>query len=383
MNSLHIPHNELVALKDKANLTGAYQLLDVRFSVSSDDEAIIFLFNQMYQRFKIRPDDVEHQFYYITSNNSFNKPLVIFQDQAYPIIVNELMYSNACMVIFRHISNYFRDFYIIHAGVVSKGEDGIVFAGQSCFGKTTLTLELVRRGYGFFSDEFCPIERGTMHILPFPRTLSLRAESIALLKNVPDVITAQNIDERGKKSFDIDAWKKGSIGQHAIGKHFFFVRGRKSGQEERTFYLLLMQEDHELIRDLKGIPGISLISRNETEHYVVYRFSFSQGEGLIKKFEDTCLKYPQNVIYYEVTTLEEPYFDRKPSIEEIPKSKAAVELMSNMINRSQDALVMKNFKSSSQLLLSLGEVVKHAKCYNLYIGRFDETVKMITKTVEV
>jgi hypothetical protein len=382
MNSFHIPHNELASLKEKAALTGAYQFLDVRFSVSSDDEAIVFLFDQMYQRFKIHPDDVEHQFYVVTSNNRFNTPLVIFRDQAYPIFANEPMYNHAYMVIFRHIFNLFRDFYIIHAGVVSRGEDGIVLTGQSCFGKTTLTLEMVRKGYRFLSDEFCPIERGTMRISPFPRTISLSAESMAVLKNVPHEITAQKNDERGKKLFDIDAWKEGSIGQHAIGKHFFFVRGRKSKQEERTFYLLLMKEDHELIRDLKGISGISLISRNETEHYLIYRFTFRQGEGLINKFEETCQKYPQNIVHYEVTPYEEPYFDREPSIEEIPKSKAAIELMRNMLNRSQNALVMKNFKTSSQLLLNLGEVVSQAKCYDLFTGKLDQMAELITKTVE-
>ena len=382
MNNLHIPHNELASLKEEAALTGAYQFLDVRFSVSSDDEGIVFLFDQMYQRFKIRPDDVEHQFYVVTSKNRFNTPLVIFREQAYPIFANKPMYNHAYMVIFRHISNLFRNFYIIHAGVVSKGVDGIVFAGQSCFGKTTLTLELVRKGYSFLSDEFCPIERGTMRILPFPRTLSLNEESVAILKNVPHAITAQENDERGKKLFDIDVWKEGSIGQHAIGKYFFFVRGRKSKQEERTFYLLLMKEDHELIRELKDIPGVSLTSRNETEHYMLYRFTFRQGEGLINKFEKTCQKYPRNIVHHEVTPFEEPYFDREPSIEEIPKSKAAIELMRNMVNRSHDALVMKNCKTSSQLLLNLGEVVSQAKCYELFTGKLDQMVELVTKIVE-
>lgn len=382
MNSFHIPHNKLASFKEKAVLTGAYQLLNVRFSVSSDDEAVVFMFDQMYQRFKIHPDDVEHQFYVVTSNNRFNKPFVIFRDQAYPIFANEPMYNHAYMVIFRHIANLFQDFYVIHAGVVSKGEDGIVLAGQSSFGKTTLTLELVRKGYRFLSDEFCPIERGTMRISPFPRTLSLNEEGVAILKNVPHAITAQENDKRGKKLFDIDVWEKGSIGQHAIGKYFIFVRGRKSKQEERVFSLMLAKEDHELIRDLKGFSGINLISRNETEHYVVYRFSFRQGEGLIKKFEEACQKYPQNIIYYDVSPYEDPYFEREPSIVEISKSKAAVELIRNMINRSQDALVMKNYKASSQLLLNLGEVVRQAKCYDLFTGKLDQMVELITKTVE-
>jgi hypothetical protein len=382
MNSLHIPHNKLASFKEKAVLTGAYQLLDVRFSVSSDDEGIVFLFDQMYQRFKIHPDDVEHQFYVVTSNNHYNKPLVIFRDQAYPIFANKPIYNHAYMVIFRHIANLFQDFYVIHAGVVSRGVDGIVLAGQSSFGKTTLILELVRKGYRFLSDEFCPIERGTMCISPFPRTLSLNEESVAILKNVPHAITAQENDERGKKLFDIDVWKEGSIGQHAIGKYFFFVRGRKSKQEERSFYLSLMKEDHELIRELKDISGVSLTSRNETEHYMVYRFSFKQGEGLIKIFEETCQKYSLNIVHHEVTPFEEPYFDREPSIEEIPKSKAAIELMRNMVNRSKDALVMKNCKTSSQLLLNLGEVVSQAKCYELFTGKLDQMVELITKTVE-
>ena len=376
----------LDTFKKRASFKSAYRILDVSLLIHSDDENIIFLFEQMYRRFKTDEKSVKNHFYVITKDSPFNQPFVIFCDEVRLIFGNELMYNHAYMVIFNELKNLFEDFYIIHAGVVSLGEKGVVIVGPSSFGKTTLTLELVSRGFKFLSDAFCPINWRTKKICSFPMSLSIREGSLNILRNIPPKITTKKVDGNAKKKwFDIEDWKEGSIETCVDGKYFFFLKGKRSPyvkQGERIIDLLLVKEDNQLIAELQELPETRLMSKQEAEYYTVYRFNFKQGEGVSRRFEEVCEKHPQNILYYEVVPIEEPHFDKEPSVEEIPKSRATLELLKNLINRSQHAQILKDYKTSSLLLLNLGEVVSQVKCYDLFTGRLNQMAELITKTVE-
>jgi hypothetical protein len=61
----------------------------------------------------------------------------------------------------------------VHAGVVGHEGRAIVVPGRSFAGKTTLTLELVRAGAVYYSDEFAVLdERGLVH--PYAKPVSVR-----------------------------------------------------------------------------------------------------------------------------------------------------------------------------------------------------------------
>lgn len=72
------------------------------------------------------------------------------------------------------------DAVVLHAGAVTRGGKAMVLLGHSGLGKTTLTVELVRRGWGFLSDDFAVMDdRAIVH--PFPRRVNLTDASLALL----------------------------------------------------------------------------------------------------------------------------------------------------------------------------------------------------------
>ena len=50
-----------------------------------------------------------------------------------------------------------RSHLLIHAGVVSRDGQGIILVADARHGKTTLVLELVRRGFQFLSDEMADL----------------------------------------------------------------------------------------------------------------------------------------------------------------------------------------------------------------------------------
>lgn len=61
----------------------------------------------------------------------------------------------------------------IHAGVVGWNERAIVIPGSSFAGKTTLVVELVKRGAVYFSDEYAVLDEQGL-VYPYPKKLSIR-----------------------------------------------------------------------------------------------------------------------------------------------------------------------------------------------------------------
>ncbi len=58
---------------------------------------------------------------------------------------------------------------LLHSGAVTNGDRTILILGYSGAGKTTMTLELVRRGFRFMSDEWAVIDVSGNFVHPFPR----------------------------------------------------------------------------------------------------------------------------------------------------------------------------------------------------------------------
>ncbi len=64
-------------------------------------------------------------------------------------------------------------FAVVHAGVVSIGNRTLLLPGRSHAGKSTLVAALLKRGAGYFSDEYALIDaKGQVH--PYPRAMLLR-----------------------------------------------------------------------------------------------------------------------------------------------------------------------------------------------------------------
>lgn len=69
----------------------------------------------------------------------------------------------------------------IHAGAVEVDGRAIAISGRSKAGKTTLVLELVRRGARLLSDEMAVIARDGRTVLPYARGLHIRPDTADLI----------------------------------------------------------------------------------------------------------------------------------------------------------------------------------------------------------
>jgi len=99
------------------------------------------------------------------------KPLP--RDQAVPLLE---WGTNWC------IGNFSHQFMIIHAAVIEKNGFAAILPGQPGAGKSTLCAGLVSRGWRLLSDELTLISPEDKRVVPVPRPVSLKNESIDVIR---------------------------------------------------------------------------------------------------------------------------------------------------------------------------------------------------------
>ncbi len=160
----------LVAVIDAlATLYGDYALVD-------DDTFIDFHISLA------RPAGIRRWFrpqvcFYLDGRSPF-KPLPL--SQAFPMLEWGL---NWCM------ASYLNHHVILHAAVVERGGHAVILPGAPGAGKSTLCAALAGHGWRLFSDEMAIVDLGSGRLIPNPRPIGLKNDSIDIIRHfLPGVV---------------------------------------------------------------------------------------------------------------------------------------------------------------------------------------------------
>jgi HprK-related kinase A len=78
---------------------------------------------------------------------------------------------------------------LLHAGVVERGGRAVILPALPASGKSTLTAALSTRGFRLLSDEFAVVRLADVALLPIPRAVALKNESIEIIRRfAPDAV---------------------------------------------------------------------------------------------------------------------------------------------------------------------------------------------------
>jgi HprK-related kinase A len=80
------------------------------------------------------------------------------------------------------IGNQAHRWVAVHAGVVERNGRVLILSAPPGFGKSTLCAALACAGWRLFSDEFALVDPDTTDVLPVPRPVSLKEQSIEILR---------------------------------------------------------------------------------------------------------------------------------------------------------------------------------------------------------
>jgi hypothetical protein len=236
------------------------RFLDVKAQISTDSEKIFQNIAQMYPRFLVedgddfngplyqfriilKPDNSGRSSFWINQEKKFSGSPTFFECYSTDLIMKEIL---------SRVQSHF----LIHAAVVARGERGVLISADSGHGKTTLALELVRRGFHYFSDEFAALGRVDKKIHPVPRSLHLRPGTLQLLGK-------QDFPTPGLYLSDIETLFPGCLGTECRLSHIIILKGGhvlpQEDRREKEMGVILERQDRDLFdqvqKNRRRFPG--------------------------------------------------------------------------------------------------------------------------------
>jgi len=93
----------------------------------------------------------------------------------------------------------FHRYLMLHSAVVERGGRALLLPAWPGYGKTTLCVALVHRGWRLLSDEFGLVRPGSTSFVPVPRLMPLKNESIDVIRAfAPDAVLGPEIPNTRK-----------------------------------------------------------------------------------------------------------------------------------------------------------------------------------------
>lgn len=99
------------------------------------------------------------------------------------------------------VAHHSHQYLVIHSAVLEKNGKALIFPGTPGSGKSTLCAALTGCGWRLLSDEMALVNRSTGLLQPIPRPISLKNESINIIRNyVPEFVIGEPVHDTAKGS---------------------------------------------------------------------------------------------------------------------------------------------------------------------------------------
>jgi hypothetical protein len=363
------------------------RFFDLDAVIRSDSSAYIGLFARMYRRFRANGVPAQAQppaeFTVLThGDNPWGQPVMILDGEVQALNDPTLLETYTYDGVLNAIVGGVRSHFLIHAGVVSYNGQGIVLAADSGHGKTTLVLELVRRGCKFLSDEMAALGRADGRVYPFPRSLRVRPGTLELTGFPGAAVGAP--EWLDKLLLDIEEIQPGSLGEAAPLTHVVILQDPSvpekhvPGGAERELGVLVDRLDEHLLAAVRRIEGVTQVWPDVERGYPALRLRAVHRMSVLSRVEALCRE--RQILVLDVSKRAEthPTFAAPACLKAISNSQAVVELLRRFQGGHKSALLQEEFGGSSvHLFLELAALVSHAKCYRLSVGPLSEMAGLI------
>ena len=274
--------------------------------------------------------------------------------------------------------------YLHHAAALSCEGKGVIITADSGYGKTTLTLALVQRGFRFLSDEIAALGRSDGNIYPFPRGLHIWEETLNMLSLPPSVKNASRWFDR--YLVDIEDIFPGMISSPAHVSYIFVLKNGNTQNPNTSgsngFRTVISHTNPIFIQHIHDHPGINEIQIVEEEGYPCLNIQTNCRMKVIPFVEDLCNQH--GIIILDLIKREDEIPDFSPTVkcERISRSQAAIELLRRFLGGQKAALLNSATSSgSTQFLFELTSLIENADCYQLTIGPLKDMVDVISDLV--
>lgn len=274
----------------------------------------------------------------------------------------------------------------MHAGVVSRKGQGVIIIADSGYGKTTLVIELVKRGFHFLSDEMAALGRNDRKIHPFPRCLWIRKGTLELVGLSQKSTHAPIWME--KVLMDIEDILPGSYGETTSINHVIILQdcaeseGRLQNQATQDISVLVERLDNSLLVRISEIEGVENVHVETVHGYPTIKCNAARPTSALVKIESLCREFQILVLNVIKGTEHYPSFRLPADIKGIPKSEAVISLLKRFQGGYMSKVLHDEFDGNSiPLFLELSAMIEGAKCYQLSVGPLKDMADLVCGVV--
>jgi hypothetical protein len=277
---------------------------------------------------------------------------------------------------------------VLHAAAVARDASGCsLIAGPTGHGKTSMTLELVDRGFRFLSDDYAPMDLESGHVSAYPRTVGIVVEGNAPVPTrFREAAAAPEIPRLlGKSLVDVgDVLGDGVLLQESVPVRHVFVLdagvSRQPVEVSKIEFGVWPEAVEEVEQRLSSIDGVSVVARSDRDDITVWRVEVRHGE--LSAPDLSALLDEKYVAFSYGRTEPRPDFDAEPRLDPLTRRETATFLCREMQNRRGRGELMRRFGGdTTALFLGVAGALVGARCWKLTVGRLEPTVDLIQQAV--
>ena len=339
-----------------------FRLFDTDVVVEADDPAVTALFARAYARFRIPKPHPDAVHYSVRSSGelvldsqvhrveapdpSTGSGQALLADYAYTRILNDAL-------------GRVRSHILIHAAALSHDGRGLLVAGPSGYGKTTLALALIRRGFGFLSDDIAALSYTDGRLHPCPRALNVR---------------------NGAGLTDIESLG-GALAEPCPARVLVELSDGRSQPRTGWLWATVDRAPQGLLAELRGFGSVEEVTAQQVGRFVEVVLRTDGGVKMEAALEEACRE--RSVLLFDVRRrpAHAPDFDRAPQLTPLAPHEVTLALMRHLRGGPRSALI-EELGGPARAFLALAEVAAGMQGYRLQVGRLEEMMEAVCDVAE-
>jgi hypothetical protein len=276
------------------------------------------------------------------------------------------------------------DYVVLHAAAVAEDQKGAsLIAGPSGHGKTSMTLELVNRGFRFLSDDYAPMDLATGNVSPYPRTVGIISDGDARIPS-QFLEAAEKADIprlMGKSLVDVgEVMGECALLHDPVPVSNVFVLDAGVQNQPSTVTKIEFGVWPDAVTDvedrLASIAGVTVVDRRDRSDLSVWRIELQHDKlstGPLSK-----LLNEKFVAFSYGLAGPRPDFESEPRLDPLTRRETATFLCREMQNRRESGALMRRFGGdTTALFVGVAAALVGAKCWKVTVGQFEPTVRLI------
>lgn len=276
-----------------------------------------------------------------------------------------------------------RSALLAHAACVSLAGRGLVLAGPSRMGKSTLAAHLAVRGAGLLSDELAPLERSSGLVLPAPFPVGIRPGAAEALAEGRDALEYVVLGDR-KKLVEIRALTGLAPAPPVRPAAVVFLTPRAEPsvvtfeKHAGEALLVLTGWSEGLGRDLAALPGLRVRETRERDGFFDVLLGIDGAGPGMPAVIRTIAAHGAALAGVRLEGLQGPRFEGEPVLVPITATAGVLEFARKIIPHQASELVRGEFDGrATGLVREIARLLHGCSFYKLAPGRLETMLGLL------